>query len=70
MAQPPALCEVMLENLPADNAVLSSDESHFRVWGCVNKNFRYYAIENPRQLHEQPLHSEYLLFGVRFKNLE
>jgi hypothetical protein len=39
--------------------VLSSDEAHFHLSGCVNKqNFRYWAENNPRQLHERPLCSQ------------
>jgi hypothetical protein len=39
--------------------VLSSDEDHFHLSGCVNKqNFRYWEENNPRQLHERPLHSQ------------
>ena len=34
---------------------------HFHLSGCVNKqNFRYWAPENPRQLHERPLHSPFV----------
>lgn len=39
--------------------VLSSDEAHFHLNGCVNKqNFRYWAPTNPQELHQQPLHCE------------
>lgn len=35
-----------------------SDEAHFHLSGFVNKqNFRYWANENPRRLHQKPLHS-------------
>lgn len=35
-----------------------SDEAHFHLSGYVNKqNFRYWSDTNPRQLHQQPLHS-------------
>ncbi|XP_039294955.1 uncharacterized protein LOC120353834 [Nilaparvata lugens] len=35
-----------------------SDEAHFHLCGAVNKqNFRYWAANNPRQLHERPLNS-------------
>lgn len=36
-----------------------SDEAHFHLSGYVNKqNFRYWSANNPRDLHEKPLHSE------------
>ena len=35
-----------------------SDEVHFYPNGTVNKqNFRYWASENPRALHQRPLYS-------------
>lgn len=35
-----------------------SDEAHFYVSGTVNQQkCRYWALENPRELHEWPLHS-------------
>ena len=38
--------------------LIMSDEAHFHVNGTVNKqNFRYWASENPRELHQPPLHS-------------
>jgi len=42
-----------------DNAiVMMSDEAHFHLNGVVNKhNYRYWALENLRNLHERPLHS-------------
>lgn len=53
-----ALCEQLLEQVPAASVLLSSDEAHFHLTGAVNKqNFRYWAEQNPRELHEQPLHS-------------
>lgn len=41
------------------NAILlMSDEAHFHLNGSVNKqNFRYWATENPCNIHEKPLHS-------------
>ncbi|GBL82575.1 hypothetical protein AVEN_263665-1 [Araneus ventricosus] len=37
----------------------SRDEARFHLSGCVNKqNFHYWALNNPRQIHERPLHSE------------
>ncbi|KAI5737587.1 hypothetical protein M8J76_014918 [Diaphorina citri] len=42
-----------------DIHLLMSDEAHFHLNGTVNKqNFRYWAQDNSRQLHERPLHSE------------
>jgi hypothetical protein len=35
-----------------------TDEAHYHLSGCVNKqNFLYWAEENPQQLHQWPLHS-------------
>jgi hypothetical protein len=51
-------CQAILQNVPA-NYVLFSDEAHFHLSGCVNKqNFWYWAENNPRQLHERPLHRQ------------
>lgn len=42
----------MLDNL------FCSDEVHFHLDGAVNKqNCCYLAVENPHELHQQPLHS-------------
>jgi hypothetical protein len=52
-------CQAILKNVPANDVVLSSDKTHFHLSGCVNKqNFRYWTENNPRQLHERPLHSQ------------
>jgi hypothetical protein len=41
------------------NVLLMTDEAHFGLSGCVNKHsFRYWAPENPKRLHERPLHSQ------------
>jgi hypothetical protein len=41
-----------------DLLVVMSDEAHFHLNGAVSKqNCRYWASENPRGLHERPLHS-------------
>jgi hypothetical protein len=38
--------------------VAMSDEAHFHLNGAVNnQNYRHWAAENPRQLHEKQLHS-------------
>jgi hypothetical protein len=52
-----------LGRLAADPQILNnlvmSDEAHFQLTGGVNKqNFRYWAPNNPYELHEKPLHSE------------
>jgi hypothetical protein len=44
--------------------IVADDEAHFHLSGCVNKQyFRYWSDENPRQLHERPLHSERVTVG-------
>ena len=50
----------MLNILQDDLAVIiTSDEAHFHLDGHVNKqNCRYWAKENPRELHQKPLHSQ------------
>ena len=38
--------------------LMMSDEAHFHLDGYVNKqNCRFWAAENPRQLHQRPLHT-------------
>ncbi|KAL1497172.1 hypothetical protein ABEB36_008172 [Hypothenemus hampei] len=52
-------CEEFLERLPDDAIVFFSDEAHFHLSGCVNRqNMRYWSDANPRELHERPLHCE------------
>jgi transposase len=56
-------CEQMIEKINDDpdfvDNFFMSDEAHFHISGYVNKqNCRYWGPENPRQLHERPLHSQ------------
>ncbi|KAL4084247.1 hypothetical protein QTP88_028072 [Uroleucon formosanum] len=52
------LCQQILLRIPPTSTFFCSDEAHFHLSGTVNKqNFRYWAANNPRQLHERPLHS-------------
>ena len=41
-----------------DVMFIMSDEAHFHLYGYVNKkNCRFLAAENPRELHQRPLHT-------------
>ena len=52
-------CEMLIDNLPGDAVVFFSDEAHFHISGCVNKqNMRYWCGVNPRELHQKPLNCE------------
>lgn len=52
-------CEMLINNLPEDAVVFFSDEAHFHISGCVNKqNMRYWCDVNPRELHQKPLNCE------------
>ena len=52
-------CELLRENLPHDSLVFFSDEAHFHISGCVNKqNMRFWNDANPHELHQKPLHCE------------
>jgi len=56
--------EQLLEMLNDDgviNTLLMTVEAHFHLSGYVNKqNYRYWAPENPHELHQHNLHSERL----------
>jgi len=55
------VCEVLLNALVNDhlNHILMMDEANFHLCGNVNsQNCRYWATENPRIIHQKPLHSE------------
>jgi len=59
-AQRSDFCENKLAILTEDaNAMaVMSDEAHFHLNGFVNKqNCRFWAAENPQELHQRPLHS-------------
>jgi hypothetical protein len=52
------VAERVIGILSKDIIILMTDESHFRLFGCVNnENFRYWAEENPQQLHQRLLHT-------------
>lgn len=41
-----------------DLTIIMSDQAHFHLNGVVNKqNCRFWASENPREMHQRPLHS-------------
>ena len=47
------------ENASFIENLFMSDEAHFTLSGCVNRqNSRFWALENPHLIHENPLHSE------------
>jgi len=49
-------CNATLTVMSPNGVVWSSDEAHFHISGTVNKqNFRYWAAENPRTVHQRPL---------------
>ena len=48
----------ILHSIPPTSVTICSDEAHFHSSGTVNKqNFRYWSQNNPRELHQRPLHS-------------
>lgn len=57
-----AFCQQLLTKINDDANFLEnlwmSDEAHFHLNGHVNKqNMRYWAQQNPAELHQRPLHS-------------
>ena len=55
-----SFCQTILDMFEKneDLTLVMSDESHFHLNGTVNKqNFQYWASENPRELHQRPLHN-------------
>ncbi|KAF2354978.1 hypothetical protein FHG87_014267 [Trinorchestia longiramus] len=51
-------CQEMLNRIPEQSTFSSSDEAHFHLSGSVNEqNCRYWKKDNPRELHQRPLHS-------------
>ena len=62
-----SFCQTMLDMFEEneDLTLIMSDEAHFHLNGTVNKqNSRYWASENPRELHQRPLHSPKVTVGV------
>jgi len=52
------LSEDIPQHVPPTAALWCSDEAHFHLSGTVKKqHFRYWADNNPRDLHQRPLHS-------------
>jgi len=48
----------ILQTIHRDAILMCSDEAHFYLNSCVNKqNFRYWSETDPQQVHERPLHS-------------
>ena len=64
-------CEVLLNTLDNDdlNHILMTDEANFHLCGDVSsQNCCYWATQNPRDIHQKPLHSEKAILwcGVAF----
>ena len=48
----------LAENEDFVNNLIMTDEAHFHLSGFVNKqNCRFWASENPKEVHERPLHT-------------
>ena len=64
-----ACCKDILENVPFNAVLITSDEAHFHVSGFVNKqNFRYRSESNLRDLHERTLLSEQMTMWCAVAN--
>ena len=58
------VCEVLLNTLNNDNLnhILMMDEANFHLCGNISsQNCRYWAAENPCDIHQKPLHSEKII---------
>ena len=52
-------CQHILVNMPPTAILLTSDEAHYHLIGCVNKlNFQHWAGVNPHELHKRSLHNK------------
>jgi len=59
------VCEVLLNALDNDdlNHVLTTDEANFHLCGnASSQNYRNWATENPRDIHQKPVHFEKIIF--------
>jgi hypothetical protein len=54
------VCEALLNTLDNDNLnhILMMGEANFHLCGKSSQNCHYWATENPRSIHQKPLHSE------------
>jgi hypothetical protein len=62
------ICEVLLNTLDNNdlNHVLTTDEANFHHCGNVNsQNCRYWATENPCDIHQKHLHPEMVIVWCR-----
>jgi hypothetical protein len=50
--------ELLIDDEDLQNNLIMTDEAHLYLSGYINKqNFRYWAPDNPRKIHQRPLHS-------------
>lgn len=51
--------DLLENNADLSENLFTSDEAHFHMCGYVNKqNSRYWSQENPKEIHQTPLHSQ------------